>query len=258
MPEGDTIHRAASTLDRALTGRALTAFRADGLGGALPGPGTTVRGVEARGKHLLIRFDDGLTLHTHMRMEGSWHLYRPGERWRKARASARVVLETEEWVAVCFSAPIVEVVRDERRLASVRSLGPDLTAPDPDLDEALTRMAATEQEREIGEVLLDQRIAAGIGNVYKSEVLHLERISPFTPLSGLEVAARRRLLERAAALLRRNLTTVRRTTVAGGLAVYGRAGRPCRRCGSTIRRRLQGRERPRATFWCPACQPSAA
>ncbi len=263
MPEGDTITRAARALDAELTGRTITRFTAARLAAALPRPGTMVEGVEARGKHLLVRFDDGRTLHTHMQMTGSWHVYRPGERWRKPRSRARVILEVDSGtVAVCFSAPIVELLRadaaDRPGLGGsgrrgLAALGPDLCRPDADLDEALRRMDALAPDVEVADVLLDQRVAAGLGNVYKSEVCFALGLEPGTSIGALDADARRGLLETASRLLRANLDTPRRTTVAGGLAVYGRAGRPCRRCGTTIRRRRQG-PYARSTYWCPTCQ----
>ena len=264
MPEGDTIHRSAAQLSVALTGKRVVKLelRRDPRGRRPPEPGTTVVGVEAVGKHLLVRFDDGQVLHTHMQMTGVWHVYRKGERWRRPGHTARVVLEVDDGtVAVCFAAPVVEFRRDtgERGVTtsaarSLARLGPDLCEMDPDLDDVLARLARLDPTTEIGVALLDQRVAAGIGNVYKSEVCWAERISPFTPLTSLDSETRRRLFATAHRLLRANLGSARRVTFRGGLAVYGRAGRVCPRCRTQVLRRVQGADE-RLTFWCPTCQP---
>lgn len=260
MPEGDTIHRTADGLRRALTGGTVRSFEARRLVQRGPEPGTQVDGVEARGKHLLLHFDDGTTLHTHLRMQGTWHVYRPGEPWRKSRSAARAVLETELAVAVCFSAPVVELfsTADVRRHPALRRLGPDLCIRDPDLDEALRRLdGLLDPDEEIGVALLDQRVASGIGNVYKSEVLFACGVHPSTSIGDLDPRSRRELLATAARMLRENLDAgPRRTTAAGTgprLAVYGRAGRPCPRCRSPIRSSRQG-DAGRTTSWCPSCQ----
>jgi len=260
VPEGDTIHRTARNLATALAGRPLVRFETPRRRGVVPPRGTRVDAVEARGKHLLVRFADGLVLHTHLQMHGSWHLYRAGQPWRRSPRQARVVLEVEGGtVAVCFSAPVVEVV-PERALgaAGLGALGPDLGAADPDLDDVLQRLDRLDAATQVGVALLDQRVAAGIGNVYKSEVCFQHGLDPFTPVGALDAETRRALYDTAARLLRANLTTARRVTVggapAGTLAVYGRAGRPCRRCGAPVRARRQG-EHARVTYWCPACQP---
>lgn len=257
VPEGDTISRAARNLHTVLAGRQLVRFEAARIAGPRPRAGTTVRSVEARGKHLLVHFSDGHVLHTHLRMTGSWHLYRVGEPWRKPRARARVVLEVEDGtVAVCFSAPTVELLDRGRigRHPALTALGPDLCRADADLDEAVRRLGRLDPGTEVGSALLDQRVAAGIGNVYKSEVCFACAIDPGTRLVDLDDGTRRTLLETASALLRANLDRDRRATTPRGLAVYGRAGEACGRCGATIRRRRQG-EQARSTYWCPACQP---
>ena len=206
-----------------------------------------------------MHFGDGRSLHTHLQMTGSWHLYRVGEPWRKARSQARVTLEVDDGtVAVCFSAPTVELLdprRPRRAAAGLDTLGPDLCRADADLDVVLTRLARLDGSVEVADALLDQRVAAGIGNVYKSEVCFACGIEPGTPLGSLDAATRRAVYERASALLRANLSRPHRVTVPGGLAVYGRAGQSCRRCGTRVRRRPQGAS-GRATFWCPACQPT--
>jgi endonuclease-8 len=269
VPEGDTIHRSAAHLSAALAGKRIVKFelRRSPRGQRPPEPGTTVVGVDAQGKHLLVRFDDGQVLHTHMQMTGVWHVYRTGERWRRPGHTARVVLEVEDGtVAVCFAAPVVELRRDVGvRVAStpaarsLERLGPDLCETDPDLDDVLARLDRLDPATEIGVALLDQRVAAGTGNVYKSEVCWTERVSPFAPVASLDPTTRRRLFETAHRLLRANLPgepfgSARRVTFQGGLAVYGRAGRPCPRCPTRVLRRAQGRDQS-LSFWCPTCQP---
>lgn len=259
MPEGDTLHRSANRLRPALEGARLARFEAPRLaGGVRPTLGTTMVRVEARGKHLLITFDDGVVLRSHLRMTGSWHLYRVGQRWQKPAHLARAVVGTDEWVAVCFSAPVVEAFREPPVGAThpLDHLGPDLCEPDVDIDAAVERFGlVAEPDEEVKVALLDQRIACGVGNVYASEVLHACRVDPFTPVSALEVSCRRRLLATASSMLLANLGGGPRATVpGGGLAVYGRRGRPCRRCGTPVRMQLQG-EQPRSTYWCPSCQP---
>jgi len=258
MPEGDTIHRTASRLRPALEGQTVVRFEAPRVVGRTPLAGDVVASVEAVGKHLLIHFTDGLVLQTHMKMTGSWHLYRPAERWQKPQHLMRALIEVDEWVAVCFAAPVVRVYHSkDPQAAPVDHLGPDLCTPDPDFDEAIRRMAMVEPGTVLADVLLDQRVACGIGNVYKSEALWANRLSPFAPIETVDEAARRALLVTASKQLRANLTTVSRTTVPGGLAVYGRNRRPCRACGTVIERITHGTH-ARSTYWCPSCQPSPA
>jgi endonuclease-8 len=263
MPEGDTITRTARTLDRALAGKRLVRLELPRAARCpeRPAAGSLVTGSESRGKHLLIRFGDGTVLHTHMQMTGSWHVYRPGERWRMPRTAVRALVEVEGAVAVCFRAPVVELLDGDavRRHPRLRALGPDLCASEPDLDAAMERLGRlVPPTTEIGIALLDQRVVAGIGNVYKSEVLFACRADPFARVGDLGPEVRRELLEAASRLLRENLDLrAPRRTVPEGLAVYRRAGRPCRRCGTTIRSRTQG-EAARITYWCPSCQPGTA
>lgn len=261
MPEGDTIWRVADRLRPALVGQRLVRFEAARLGGGpRPHPGDLVESVEAHGKHLLVRFERGLTLQTHLRMTGSWHLYRRGERWQRPAHLARAVLEVESgWVAVCFSAPVVRTYVDTPAAGPgpTAHLGPDLCVPRVDLDQVLARAhSVPEPDAAACDLLLDQRVAAGIGNVYKSEVLWACRVHPLTALADLSDDTRRRLYDTAGRFLRANLGDGPRVTNAGapaGLAVYGRRGRPCLRCGTPIERQLLGRE-PRSTYWCPRCQ----
>lgn len=260
MPEGDTIHRAAERLRPVLAGATVVRFTAQRLVGARPRPGTRIDDVEAVGKHLLIHFDNGRSLRTHLRMTGSWHTYRDGERWRKPAHLARVVIEVDTgWTAVCFSAPVVETYARATGTRALAALGPDLCRPDSldpaVLDTVLSRLAElTDPATELGVALLDQRVAAGIGNVFKSEVCFAVGLDPFTPIGELDEVARRRVWETAAAQLRANLGPGRRTTHPRGLAVYRRQGRACHTCGTPIRMKRQG-EQQRSTYWCPRCQP---
>lgn len=259
MPEGDTIHRAAARLRPALEGHALVRFDAARLVGDRPRPGERIEAVEARGKHLLVHFSGGLTLRTHMKMTGSWHLYRVGERWRKGAHLVRALVEADSgWVAVCFQAPVVETYhRAAGEPLALAALGPDLTAPDPDLAAALARAASVAAgDTEVADLLLDQRVAAGIGNVYKSEVLFLHGVDPFTPVADVDADVLGRIFATAHQLLRANLSRSRRVTYRGGVAVYGRQGQPCPRCATPVRMRRQG-AMARSTYWCPTCQPGA-
>jgi endonuclease-8 len=262
VPEGDTIHRAAARLRPALLGR--TVVRLDLPRSALrgPEPGVVVDRVEAQGKHLLIGFDDGWVLQTHMRMTGSWHLYRSGERWRKPAHLVRALVEVAPpvdrpdesgWVAVCFSAPVVELVRNPK----TEHLGPDLCLPDADLGETVRRMGQVDPGTPLADVLLDQRICCGVGNVYKSEVPFALGLHPLTPVGELDGDTRRRVVATAARQLQANLTTTSRTTMPGPpgtKGVYGRKGEPCRRCGTPVRMAYTGPQ-SRSTYWCPTCQP---
>lgn len=246
LPEGDTIHRAAAALDRALAGKELVRFDAPRLVVEPFPPGAIVEGAAATGKHCLIRFDDGRTLRTHMRMTGSWHLYRPGERWRKKPAAMRALVAVEDWVAVCFAAPEVELVRE---VVATGHLGPDLCVAEPDVTLAVRLLGElSAADREIGDALLDQRIACGVGNIWKSETLFAEGVDPFTPVGALSEERRVALLATAARLLGEQVMRP-----GGRRDVYGRRGQPCRRCGTAIAWRPQGPHR-RGTYWCPTCQ----
>jgi endonuclease-8 len=262
VPEGDTVRRWAEQLRDALAGRALrrAEIRRDPRGLRPPAPGVRVSDVEAHGKHLLVRFDDGATLHTHMMVQGVWHVYRSGRRWRRPAHRARVVLEADDGTtAVCFDAPVVELRRDRaprpetRASQSLARLGPDLLDSAIDLDAVLSRLAAAPSDTTIGDALLDQRIAAGLGNVFKSEVCWACRVHPAAPIGALSPEQRRALYETAQSQLLANRDTRRRVTYRGGLAVYGKLRRPCPRCRTPIRRAWQG-VTPRVTYWCPSCQ----
>lgn len=253
MPEGDTLHRVAARLRPALEGKELRAFEAKRLLGDKPKVGTAILAVEAKGKHLLITFSNQLVLETHLKMSGSWHLYRTGERWQKGAHLARCVLEVDDWVAVCFSAPVVKTHHGSAD-DLLAHLGPDLTSENPDLNLAIDRFdECCSDDTEIGVAMLDQRVACGVGNVYKSEVLAACRLNPFTPLGEVSAGMRGRLIATAHRLLRANLGGGERRTVVQGLAVYDRKGKPCFICSTQIEMRYQG-EHSRSTFWCPRCQ----
>ncbi|HEY6066805.1 MAG TPA: DNA-formamidopyrimidine glycosylase family protein [Thermoanaerobaculia bacterium] len=262
MPEGDTILRAARALDRRLAGKRITSFESP-----LPRlaraelAGRRVDRVEARGKNLLFRFDDGRALRSHMRMTGSWHLYRPGERWQKPARLARAVLATEDAVAVCFNAPVVELLtaRELDRHEPLTRLGPDVLSPAFDPAAAVSLVAAL-PDRPIGEALLDQSALAGVGNIYKSETLFLCGADPFAGAGRYSEDELLRIVAKARALMSASVEGAPGALRARGRArfrVYRRSGEPCRRCGSTIRMRRQGSD-ARSTYWCPTCQPSRA
>jgi len=264
MPEGDTILSAARTLSRALEGRTVLAFSS-----TLPKlarsaaalVGRKIEKVEARGKNLLVHFEGGAALETHMGMTGAWHVYRPGERWWKPRHLARAVIETDAFVAVCFQAPLmsVELLATPRELARhpvLATLGPDILAPEFDLAEALRRLRAL-GDVAVGEALLVQSAVSGIGNIYKSEALFAARADPFAPVSAIPDETLRRILDAARKQMSANLgPRVRRTrTTLGGprFRVYRRSGQPCVVCGEEIHMRRQGPQ-GRSTYWCPRCQ----
>ena len=271
MAEGDTLARIAVGLRPHLAGRVVVAARA-----RLPGPqvsrvvGQRIDAVEALGKNLLIRFENGLELRTHLGLHGSWHRYRPGEPWRRPASRAVLILEVPSAVAVCFDAPVVELfeARTEPVHHSLGQLGPDLLDAKFDPAEAHRRFRAPAMaDHEVGDVLLDQRVMAGVGNVYKSEVLFLEKVDPFAAVSGLGDETIDRLIETSRRLLvdntrpgapaGRTTTTDPRTgarLAPSRLWVYDRAGRPCHRCGTLLLSAPQGAELPRTTYWCPSCQ----
>jgi endonuclease-8 len=253
MPEGDSLARTAAGLRPYLVGRTITAATAPA-----PGPradrlvGSTVTSVEAAGKNLLIRFDNGLEVRTHLRMTGSWHRYRPGEAWRRPRSRARLVLEVPGAVAVCFDAPTVELFeqRTEALHPSLSQLGPDLLKDPFDAGEALRRLRSPERtSMPVAVALLDQRALAGIGNEVKNESLWEAKVSPWTPVSEVDDATLRRLIEIAREHLRLGAATGRRPQ-----RIYDRAGRPCPRCGTQLRVVEQRSDLPRLTYWCPTCQ----
>jgi endonuclease-8 len=274
MPEGDTLARIAVALRPYLAGRVVTAARA-----RLPGPqvsrivGQKIDAVDAAGKNLLIKFDGGLELRTHLGLHGSWHRYRPGETWRRPPSRAALVIEVPGAIAVCFDAPVVELFERRAEVVhpTISMLGPDLVASEFDQPEAVRRLREPARaETAIGEAVLDQRALAGIGNVFKSEVLFMERVDPFAKIGTLDEDTVNRVVATARELLKDNArpeaaasrtTTVDLKTGAklapSRLWVYDRAGRPCHRCGSIIQAGPQGTELPRTTYWCPSCQAPA-
>ncbi|HKE98425.1 MAG TPA: DNA-formamidopyrimidine glycosylase family protein [Actinomycetes bacterium] len=258
MPEGDTVHLAAARLHRALAGRQLLAsdFRVPRLATA-DLSGQLVDSVAARGKHLLLRTGGGLTLHTHLRMEGAWHLYRPGRPWAPPAADVRAVLRTQPWVAVGYRLAVCELLPTAGEAGLLARLGPDPLAPDWDPREAVRRLLG-DPRRALGEALLDQQAIAGPGNVYKSEVCFLRGVDPWTPVG--EVPDLPGLVDLLARLMQANRGTGSQVTT-GDLRpgrrswVAGRAGRPCRRCGTPVRKAAQGGGGgERVTYWCPSCQ----
>jgi endonuclease-8 len=260
MPEGDTVHLAAARLHAAFAGRELTRtdFRVPRYA-TLDLAGRQVEEVVARGKHLLFRLAGGVTIHTHYRMDGAWHLYRHGERWQGPAWQVRAVLENAQWLAVGFRLPVLDVLRTADEAAVVGHLGPDPLASDWNADEALRRVLA-DRARPISEVLLDQRAIAGIGNVWRCEICFLRGVDPWTPVGEVrDPAAMVSLVKR---LFEANRTIGSQVTT-GDLRpgqeryVYGRAGAPCRRCRTPIRRKdaAPGIEDERVTYWCPRCQP---
>jgi len=275
VPEGDSIFRTARTLHRALSGHPVTGFMSvfpavNRIIQDQPIVGQTIESVTSRGKHLLMAFSGGLTLHTHMRMNGSWHLYRAGERWQRPRSELRILVSTDRIVAVGFSVPIAELLsrRQLARHSQLRSLGPDPLQAGFDRGEVLTRIRDQPSDA-IGDVLLDQRVVAGIGNVLKSEVLFVARINPFTPTRSLDDAAVNRAIDAVCELMAASVTdsaaappaafgrrTTRSLDPAARLWVYGRGGKPCRRCGTPVQSKKTGSD-ARISYWCPICQPDS-
>jgi endonuclease-8 len=262
VPEGDTVYRTARRLERALSGHDLVRsdFRVPQLA-TTDLAGSTVTETISRGKHLLTRIaadDDRWTLHTHLKMEGSWRVFRADERWDRPAHQARVVLATAERQAVGFSLGIVELLPTAEEHSVVGHLGPDLLGPDWDESEALRRLLA-EPARPVGPALLDQTNLAGIGNMYAAELCFVSGVHPLTPVG--EVPDLTRMVRRAKQMLELNKTRATQSTT-GDLRepmwVYRRDQAPCRRCGTTIRVEMTGGAgRERATYWCPSCQPAA-
>ena len=275
MPEGDTIFRAARTLNRALAGHEVARFESvlpalTRIHEDAPLTGRQIERVTAAGKNVLMRFSGGLTLRTHMRMNGSWHIYRPGETWQRSRRDMRIVIATAAFEAIGFNIPVAELLDDQAiaRHPDLRRIGPDILGETFDEAEASRRIRAR-GDAPVADVLLNQRVLAGIGNVYKSEVLFACRVNPFTPVRSLGDEQIGCLVTTAHRFLKANIgdalpsmttysgyrRTTRRDDPAERLWVYGRARLPCRRCGTPIRIRKQGID-ARLTYWCPACQPA--
>jgi len=262
MPEGDAVWRTARQLHHALAGRVLTGsdFRVPTYA-TLDLTGYAVDEVVSRGKHILARIGD-TTVHSHLKMEGVWHVYRPGERWRRPAHQARIVLSNNERQAVGFSLGALDVVPRAHEDDLVGHLGPDLLGSDWDADRAVSRLTS-DPDRPVGLALLDQRNLAGIGNIYRSEVCFVRGVDPRVPVGdvrdlGRLVEVARRMLyanrEHAAIVTTGNRRRGEQTWV------YGRAGEPCRRCATTIERHHLGDgidEPERSVYLCPVCQPPA-
>jgi endonuclease-8 len=283
MPEGDTIYRAARALQRAIGGKVVTGFET-GLATLArvnddsPLVGRVVEKVESRGKWCLIFFSGDLILVTHMLMSGSWHLYRPGERWQMGRNRMRVVIRTVDWEAVGFNIPVVEfhTARSFERSGQVPKLGPDILSESFTVESGVARLAAYARENpdeEIAIVLLNQRVLAGLGNVYKSEVAFAAGVNPFRAMRTITPREMEAMVEVAQRYMKANVVDAtpdgkgdgivtysgnRRTTHAMDreerLWVYRRQGQECRRCGAAVMMRKQGMQ-ARSTYWCPECQP---
>ena len=273
MPEGDTIFRAARTLHRALAGKTVTHFESmlpslTRVHDDAPLTGRTIQSVSARGKHLLMEFSGDLVLRTHMRMNGSWHIYRRGERWQRARRDMRIVVATSDYEAVGFNIPVAEFLasRELTRHDELRKLGPDVLSGTFDAAEAIRRIRER-PSMPIADALLNQRVIAGLGNVYKSEILFMCGVNPFVEVRDIDGGKLQEIVTTARRMLATNvldgvapMTTYsgyRRTTGRADpkerLWVYSRARLPCRRCGTAIRVRKQGLD-ARLTYWCPGCQ----
>ena len=259
MPEGDTVWLAGQRMHEALASKVLTRsdFRVPQLA-TTDLSGRTVLEVVPRGKHLLTRIEGGLTLHTHFRMDGTWHLYAPGARWTGgADWQVRAVLSVPDVDAVGYRLPVVELLPTEREDEAVGHLGPDVLGADWDEGVALANLRA-DPSREVGMALLDQRVLAGLGNLYRTEVLFLRGITPWTTVG--DVADLPALVRAGRRLMMANRGHWEQTTT-GSLRrgedhwVFERTGRPCRRCGTRIASAEQG-EAPyaRLTYWCPRCQ----
>lgn len=258
MPEGDVVWRTARALDEALTGRALTRsdFRVPRYA-TTDLTGRTVLETASRGKHLLTRVEGDITVHTHLKMEGNWRVS-PAAGYPLRDHRIRLILANEQWEAVGYLLGIVEVIRTSREDHSVGHLGPDLLGPDWAVDEAVRRLSS-EPDRTIGEALLDQRNVAGIGTIYRAETLFLRGVNPWRKVG--EVSDLPALLELARRLLDANKARPGTVTTGvnargAGMWVYGRAGQPCRRCGTLIRKANLGAAiEERLAVWCPRCQP---
>jgi endonuclease-8 len=257
MPEGDTIHAAARRIGAALVGKAILDIETpqprhapDRWPERLAGRG--VRAVDARGKHLFLRFEGGLALHSHLRMGGLWGVYERGQRWRRSPRRAWLVIRTPEHEVVQFDGPVLELMTEGRTRFDQRlaGLGPDIIADGFSESAFLNRLREDDQSRGIGDALLDQRNLAGIGNVWKSEGCFLAGIDPWRPLAEVSDGE-------AIAIVREVRPLMRDSAAGPGFhrepSVYERTGVPCPRCGERIQARGQGDDN-RTTYWCPGCQ----
>lgn len=279
MPEGDTIYRSARAMQRAIGGKMVTGFdtglaKLARVNDDTPLTGRMVEKVESKGKWLLVYFSGDLILVTHMLMSGSWHLYRTGEKWWMGKDRMRVAIRTAEWEAVAFNVPIAEfhTARSLERNSQVPKLGPDVLSAEFTVEAGVTRLkeyGAEHPEAEIAVALLNQRVLAGLGNVYKSEVAFAAGVNPFRAMRTITEREMEVMVEKSQQWLKVNVldgagdgivtySGNRRTTGASNrearLWVYGRQGQECRRCGATVMMRKQG-EQARSTYWCPECQP---
>ncbi len=258
MPEGDTLEGIARRLQPLVGGvprveTPLARHAALRLPERLAG--ARLIAVEARGKHLLLTFDNRLVVHSHLRMSGRWEIGPPGRRYRRPRSTAWLILATDELEAALFNGPLLEVLTPAQvgLHPALRRLGPDVLDEGFDVGRAVATARRGPAEQTVADVLLDQRVLAGVGNVWKSEALFDRRLDPWTRLADLDDDALTDLLDRAAAMMRAHMASgaLRRPT-----RIYGRARRPCPVCGTAIRVRAQGDE-GRRTYWCPTCQPAA-
>ena len=258
MPEGDTIFRAAAQLRRVFEGKRIVSAtaREEILDPAVL-QGLVIRSIEARGKHLFFYLGEEQVLHSHMGMTGSWHIYRPQEGWRKPRNNAFLSLETGEAVAVCFTPKRIELISTTalQRDSYLSRLGPDLLASHINEDEIVRRFRS-QNPLPVGEVVMNQTVVCGVGNVYKSEILFLERMHPETPIEKISDVAIKSLVRRARRLMQQNLEGYPRRTrarPAHHVWVYRRRGQDCSKCGATIEMIRQGKL-ARSTYMCPHCQ----
>jgi endonuclease VIII len=279
MPEGDTIYRAARALQKALGGKVVTGFETGlaklaSVNDDAPLVGRIVEKVEARGKWCLIFFSGDLILVTHMLMSGSWHIYKTGEKWWQPKNRMRVAITCGDYQAVAFNVPIAEfhTARSLERSSQIPRLGPDVLADEFSIEagvQALRQRAASHPSDEIAVVLLNQRVLAGLGNMYKSEVAFAAGVNPFRPMSTITEREMMAMIEASHRYMKANVLDGSGdsiVTYAGGrrtthsmdssdrLWVYRREGEECRRCGASILMRKQG-EQARSTYWCPSCQP---
>lgn len=259
MPEGDTIHRAATRLKPVLEGQSVERAESKWLGRTIQSfVGHSITLVEARGKHLLFHFDDGRVLHSHMGMTGSWHIYQPREPWQKPASRAAIVLECPKHWVVCFTPKTLEVLSATglRRHPYLQRLGPDLLAGPPSDEQVLARYRAL-NTLSIGEAIMNQTVTSGIGNVYKSEVLFLTHVHPLTRVKDLCDAKLLEITAKARELMSKNLDGQPRTTRHAldrqRFWTYGRSREPCFICGTAIEMTRQG-DLGRSTYYCPSCQ----
>ena len=259
MPEGDTLHRVAHQISTQICGKQVVDARArQELARAAELAGQTLENSEARGKHLLLDFANQLTVHSHLGMTGSWHIYPRGERWRKPAHRAALALRFDTHDLVCFSPKLIELDRSSRvrRNPFVARLGPDLLAEQFDEEEAMRRLRS-HNKTPLGEALMNQQLVAGIGNVYKSEILFMQRLNPFDPVEALDDETLRSCLRSSRHYMRSYLEVWRRilrgSSLGDRLWVYRRRGIQCLECTTLIEMRRQG-EAARSTYYCSSCQ----